>query len=153
MSNPRLSIRLKALRGTVRADRAPAGDPAARLSKCPGVPAGMSKSAAAEWVRLAPVAHRLGTLTEADLRGFELLCATLATERAASDQVELVGMTTATADGGLKPHPAVRIMETARAQSAALLASFGLTPKGRQSIDTAPPPANALHDQYFDRGR
>jgi hypothetical protein len=38
--------------------------------------------------------------------------------------------------------------ETARAQAARLLEAFGLTPKGRQSIDR-PPPMDELTDRFF----
>jgi P27 family predicted phage terminase small subunit len=112
--------------------------PADRLLKCPVPPTRLSKPAREEWLRLASVAHRLGTLTEADLRGFELLTETLATERTARETVAEAGMTVPTADGGMKPHPAVRIMETARNQAARLLESFGLNPKGRSTVETAP---------------
>jgi P27 family predicted phage terminase small subunit len=152
MPNPRKSTRLKVVTGTDRAARKPARDPAVRLDKCPSVPATISDDAKPEWKRLAPIAHRLGTLAEADLRAFELLCETLATERQARAEVASAGMTTATADGGLKPHPAVRIMETARAQAAALLANFGLTPRGRQSVNPAPLPSqNDVAEKYLAR--
>jgi P27 family predicted phage terminase small subunit len=111
---------------------------AARLRKCPPPPARLSKYAREEWSRLAPVAHRLGTLTEADLRGFELLVETLATERTARETVGADGLTVPTADGGSKSHPAVRCMETARNQAARMLESFGLNPKGRGTVETAP---------------
>src|SRR5918997_6578414 len=115
-----------------------ARDPTARLDEAPEPPAHLSARAAAEWRRLAPVAAELGSLTEADLRGFELLAETLATEAEARAAVEREGHAVPTAGGGRKPHPAVRVMETARAQAARLLAEFGLTPKGRRGLD--PPP-------------
>jgi P27 family predicted phage terminase small subunit len=108
------------------------------LSKVPLPAAGLSRLAREEWKKLAPVAHRLGTLTEADLRGFALLCEALGIERQAREAVASEGMTTSTADGGLKPHPAVRIMEGARRDAARLLESFGLNPKGRGTVETAP---------------
>jgi len=82
----------------------------------------------------------IGRLTGADLRALELLCETLASEGEARAVVAREGFTVPTADGGQKPHPAVRIMETARNQAHRLLADFGLTPKGRQAVDTTPPP-------------
>jgi P27 family predicted phage terminase small subunit len=80
----------------------------------------------------------LGTLTEADLRGFELLAETLATEAEARAVVEAQGCATTTAGGGAKSRPEVRVMETARAQAARLLAEFGLTPKGRRELGVLP---------------
>ena len=113
-------------------------DPAAPLAEAPEPPADLSARAAAEWRRLAPVAAALGTLTEADLRGFELLAETLATEAEARAVVEAEGCSVATAGGGRKTRPEVRVMETARAQAARLLAEFGLTPKGRRGLDPSP---------------
>lgn len=121
-----------------RQPKKPIGTPGERLKRCPLPPNTLSDGARREWLKLAKVAHHLGTLTAADLRGFELLCETLTTERTAREAVAAAGMTTKTADGGLKPHPGVRIMETARNQAARLLESFGLNPKGRGSVERAP---------------
>jgi P27 family predicted phage terminase small subunit len=82
---------------------------------------------------------RGGALSEADLCAFELLCETLATVATARLAIERDGTATRTADGGLKPHPSVRIMETASAQAAALLREFGLTPKARTGVSVSPP--------------
>lgn len=90
----------------------------------------------------------IGTLTQADLRAFELLAVTLAAEAEAREVIQREGLTVLTADGGRKPHPAVRIAETARAQAARLLSGFGLCPKGRQSLDPPPPPPGPA-DRYF----
>jgi P27 family predicted phage terminase small subunit len=110
----------------------------ARLSEVPDPPPALSDRAAAEWRELAPVTVWLGTLGSGDLRGFALLCETLATESEAHADVAARGFSIATTDGGLKGNPAVRVMETARAQAARLLEAFALTPRGRQAIDTVP---------------
>jgi len=139
MAAPRKSNLYKLIGGTTREDRRPKRDFAARLSRAPLPPARLSDRAAAEWRQLAPAVVALGTLTQADLRAFELLAVTLGTEMEAREVLQHEGMTVPTADGGRKPHPAVRVAETARAQAARLLADFGLTPRGRQSVDVAPP--------------
>lgn len=114
------------------------GDPAQRLSKVPSAPKHLGEHARREWKRMAPVAVRLGTLTEADLRAFELLCEMLETEARARETLEFAGSySVPTADGGQKPHPAVRIMETARNQAHRLLSDFGLTPRGRGQVSRA----------------
>ena len=95
-----------------------ARDPAARLAEAPEPPAHLSPRAAAEWRLLAPAAAALGTLAGADLRAFELLAETLATEAAARAVVEAEGCAVPTAGGGAKPRPEVRVMETARMQAA-----------------------------------
>ena len=128
----------KQLSGTARADRTPKRDVAQRLLTPPKPPSHMSPRARAEWRRIAPAVVGLGTLTTADLRAFEMLAQTLATATEAMETLEASGLSVPTADGGLKPHPCVRIMETARAQAKTLLSDFGLTPRGRQGVDTHP---------------
>lgn len=150
MANRRKSNLAKAIRGTARHDRVPKKDHAARLSRAPTPPAGLSEAAAAEWRRLAPSAVSIGTLTLADLRAFELLCETLAAEREARSTLQREGMSTSTGDGGRKPHPAVRVAESARRDAARLLADFGLTPRGRQSVDTLPPTDLHENGYFFD---
>jgi P27 family predicted phage terminase small subunit len=144
MGRPRKTDTLKRERNTLRPSRKVRPDAAARIKRAPSAPARLSARAAAEWRRLAPVAVKLGTLTPADSRAFELLCETLASEAEARELIAKEGMTTTTDSGGVKPHPAVRVVETARAQAARLLADFGMTPRGRQSVDVTPLP-NAAH--------
>ena len=130
---------------------AEARDLAAPLAEAPAPPADLSPRAAAEWRRLAPTAAALGTLAEADLRGFELLAGTLATEAEARAVVEREGHAVPTAGGGWKPRPEVRVMETARVQAARLLGEFGLTPRGRRGLDL-PRPRGEDDDDDFLRG-
>lgn len=82
----------------------------------PPATASRSSRAAAGWRGLAAVVTSAGTRTASDLRALQLLAVTLATEGEARETVEREGFTTATGDGGAKPHPAVQIMETARGQ-------------------------------------
>ena len=123
---------------TAHNPRQPRRDPTARLTAPPEPPPLLSERAAAEWRRLAPVAVALRTLSEPDLRGFELLVQTLATEAEAPAVIEAEGYTVPTSGNGLKPRPEVAAMERARVQAARLLADFGLTPKGRRGLDMAP---------------
>lgn len=134
----RRSNQAKNLSGTARADRVPKPEMAERLRTPPKSPPNLSDRAKAEWDRVAPAVVGLGTLTSADLRAFELLAQTLATATEATEALATDGLSVRTGDGGLKPHPAVRIMETARMQARALLAEFGLTPRGRQGVDVHP---------------
>ena len=101
-----------------------ARDKARRLA----MPTHLTAFAAEEWQRLAPAARRAGTLSTATVRSFELLVETLATERKARELVDRDGITVETGRGGVKPHPAVRTMEAARVQAAALLRLFRLEP-------------------------
>jgi P27 family predicted phage terminase small subunit len=150
MTAHRKSNLLKLMRGTAREDRKPKRDFARRLYRAPLPPSHLSARAASEWRGLARAAVSLGTLTGADLRAFELLAVTLATESEARDVLAREGLTVPTAGGGRKAHPGLRTAETARAQAATLLAAFGLTPRGRQSVDVLPPsPAGDLSAKYF----
>ena len=153
MPNPRTPLARKRLAGTDRADRNRPRTVSERLARCPVPPATLSEAGAAEWKRLAPTAHKLGTLAAADLRSFELLCEVLATERQAREVVGREGMTIATSDGGSKAHPGIKAMEVARNQAARLLESFGLTPKGRNHVDPAPEPRENKLAQFLDGGR
>ena len=108
------------------------------MTEPPEPPQQLSERAAAEWRRLAPVAVGLGTLTEGDLRCFELLAQTLATEAEARAVIEAEGYTVPTSGNGLKPRPEVAPMERARVPAPRLLADFALTPKGRRGVDMAP---------------
>src|SRR5438874_722997 len=101
------------------------------------MPSNLSDYGRNEWRRLAPSARRIGTLTPSTARSFELLVETLATERSARELVDEAGITVGTSAGGLKPHPAVRTMETARVQAAALLRLFRLDP-GKAAMKAAP---------------
>jgi len=141
LPQPRLSRAAKLATGTLRPSREAAPLAGERLAVPPAPPARLSPAAAAEWRGLAAVLTDAGTITAADCRALELLAATLATEAEARAVVAVEGFTVPTGDGGAKPHPAVRIMETARGQAAALLRDFGLTPRARASVDPAPAPA------------
>lgn len=94
-------------------------------------PSHLSPIAAEEWRALAPAAVAAGTLHARSVRTFEVLTETLATERAARELVGQHGITVTTGAGGVKPHPAVRSMEIARAQAVVLLKAFALDPTPR----------------------
>ncbi|OMG74906.1 phage terminase small subunit P27 family [Burkholderia ubonensis] len=135
---PRKSNAAKALAGTLRADRLK-GVASDQLDEAPPPPDGMSSRAAAEWKRVAPLVVSLGLLTASDLRALELLAETLATEAQLRETLDREGLTIATGSGGSKAHPALRALSDARAQATRLLDAFGLSPRGRQSIDAPPP--------------
>lgn len=149
MSNPRVPNELKELRGTERADRqkpALAGD---RLT-VPVLPAPdtASRGANEEWDDLIPLLVELGTICRADLRAFEQLCETLATQTAPQAVIETEGVLPKTGTGSFKTNPAMRSLETARNQAKVLHTGFGLTPKARSYVSAAPSPAG--YDPYSD---
>lgn len=99
-----------------------------RTGRRPAPPASLSTRAREEWRRLATIAHAAGTLTARSAKSFEILCEVLATERQARELVATEGITVKTGRDGVKPHPAVRTMETARAHAAVLMKAFRLEP-------------------------
>ena len=137
MARPPKRPDLKLIQGTARSRKR--GRPKAqRPSRCPAAPAHMSPAAKHEWRKLAPKAHQLGTLTDADLRAFELLCDTLVVVNDCRETLAREGFTAATGDGGMKTHPLVSVMNSANTFSVRLLSGFGLTPRGRLSAIAAP---------------
>jgi P27 family predicted phage terminase small subunit len=136
----------KRLSGSARRDRLPKRDLAARLIRAVPPPRGMSDRAKLEWRALMPAVLAIGTMSKADLRAFALLATTLAAESEAREAIERDGMVVVGGSGGRKSHPALKAAETARMQAMRLLESFGLTPRGRQSVDVIP-------DSMGDRAR
>ncbi|HJV88379.1 MAG TPA: phage terminase small subunit P27 family [Noviherbaspirillum sp.] len=110
----------------------------APLSVTPAPPLHLSSRAQDEWNRIVPAAMAIGTFTHADLRAMELLCDALATIAELSDAVRDEGYTLPTADGGRKGNPLLRAISEQRSHAMKLLASFGLTPLGRMSVDVKP---------------
>lgn len=137
MARPRMADTTKSSKGTLRNNRLAPATAAEALAKIPPPPSHLSAAASGEWKRLAPIVEGLGTVSGADMRAFELLCSTLATAGDAESTVRKEGMTMQTGGGGVRSHPAVKVMETARAQAARLLEQFGLTPKARNYVSKA----------------
>ncbi len=101
------------------------------LTTTPPAPDYLSAAASLEWAKIAPAAVATGTLTDGDLRALALLCECLASESAMREVLGREGVTVATGNDGMKPHPCLRALETARTQAHKLMADFGLTPKSR----------------------
>ncbi|MDX1486591.1 MAG: phage terminase small subunit P27 family [Acidiferrobacterales bacterium] len=131
------SKKRKQLSGTTRKDR-DRGTSGVTLKRCPAPPKHLTDRAKKEWRRLAPIAHGNGYLGKSDLRAFELLAESLATESEMRELVVNEGVTVSGGSGGLKAHPALKAMETARNQATRLLIEFGLTPRSRGSVDPVP---------------
>jgi P27 family predicted phage terminase small subunit len=137
MPRYRTSDASKRLAGTYRSDRAKRRPSVNGLVTVPAAPDHLTELARKEWHRLAPLVAEQRTLTQADLRGFELLCDTLASAAQAQEVIAREGMTI-TGDGGkIRAHPAVKILEAARAQATRLLIEYGLTPRARGHVEPA----------------
>jgi P27 family predicted phage terminase small subunit len=106
-----------------------------KLKRTPAVPHGLSERAQKIWPRLARSCVALGTLTDVDGPALEMLAEIMATGATALELIQRDGLVSTTAAGGAKTHPAIRVLEKARAQAHALMADFGLTPKARESLE------------------
>ena len=138
MPNPKLSKQTKQLKGTYRKERDKATIRADQaLMEAPPPPDTLTNGGRLEWLKLAPLACELGTITRADLRAFEQLCECLASASELQALVAAEGMLIPAANGGQKSHPAQRSLETARAQAHRLLEAFGLTPRSRNYVERA----------------
>jgi P27 family predicted phage terminase small subunit len=140
MPAERKSAARKRLQGTARADRQPHADYASRLRELPPAPRSLPPDARRIWRNLAAITVGLGVLTAADLPLLELLVVTIGAEAHARATLKADGLTIGAGSGGRKKHPAAAIAETARSQALTMMREFGLSPKARQSVDTAPPP-------------
>jgi P27 family predicted phage terminase small subunit len=145
MPNYRKPEAAKRRSGTYRPGRAMRSPKAAAALSVPLAPGYMTELGKVEWRRLAPLIHAQRTLAAADLRAFELLCETLATGAMAQAAIAAGGLTVVTPMGA-RAHPAVKIMEAARAGATRLLIEFGLTPRAREHVSAAPDeaPGNAF---------
>lgn len=134
----RRSTASKAARGTLRPGRIRQTPAAERLTAAPRPPAGLDPAAAAEWKLLAPLLVETGVLTRADLRTLRLLCETLASAASLDATIKAEGLTIESGSGARKAHPGLNALAVARSQAARLLDGFGLSPRGRASVDQAP---------------
>lgn len=151
MPNYPKSTTHKTLRGTYRDDRTKRINPETIPESCPEPPETLSQGALVEWLALAPTAWEQGTLVDADLRAFSLLCEVLATETSARELIVQEGTTIDAGSGGKKAHPALKQMETARSQATRLLESFGLTPRSRTNVEIKPPKKeSSIYDHLED---
>ncbi len=109
-----------------------------RLTRAAPPPRTLGPEAAKLWRHLLPMCVRIGSVRTSDLAAFELLVVALATERQARARLDQDGLTVATAAGGLKSHPCLKVAERARAQALGLLGQFGLTPVALQQVTFDP---------------
>ena len=150
MPNPRASQELKKLRGTDCVDRLTTPAAGDRLTEPPAAPNTLSRGAKQEWQALASVLVELGTICRGDLRAFEQLTETLATQNALQAVIETEGVLLKTGTGSFKTNPAMRSLETARNQAARLFTEFGLTPKARNYASPVPKSSDYNPYEHLD---
>lgn len=133
---PRTPTALKALRGTLRADRANPNEPAPD----PGIPPlrrGAAREVRREYERLSSALEKLRVVTMADGLALELCASALAEHRAALDTVLEKGHTyiVTTETGSMEyRRPEVAIAADAWRRATQMLQQFGLTPASRGKV-------------------
>ena len=97
-------------------------------------PTWLSPEALLHWNRLAPILERMRVLTEADVDALMLYCRECQVYSDAEKMIRRDGITMET-EQGLKKHPAVTVLHEAATHMRNLMASFGMTPSSRASVD------------------
>jgi P27 family predicted phage terminase small subunit len=125
----------KKVAGTFRPDRSKRQPKADRLKTVPPAPKHLTELARRQWSQIAPLIAEQRTLSPADLPALEQFSCTLATVAQAQAVVEAEGMTIRLDNGAVRCHPAVKILETARAQALRWCVEFGITPRARGHVE------------------
>jgi P27 family predicted phage terminase small subunit len=108
-----------------------------KVQQCPATLHGEARK---EWNRLAPQLYDLGLLTELDRNTLQMLCESWAQLQEANAVLKKEGYTVMGANGGVRPHPAVKIARDAQQTVRILSEAFGMTPaaRGRVAITKKP---------------
>lgn len=152
----RVPTAVKRLRGTLRTDRAPAGEPTPPVlaTRCPPwLPAGARRW----WRRLAPGLSEAGIASAWDAGGLALLCVHLDLAIEAAQAIERDGLLVAdpdhpAADGSTpkRKHPAAQLLRDQSAAVARWSAAFGLTPADRSRVSVTPEETPSLQELLSD---
>jgi P27 family predicted phage terminase small subunit len=94
----------------------------------------MSLEAKREWRRIAGALHGVGLLTEIDGVALAMLCESLAIYRQAKAALGDEGLVVVSDKGNSYQHPALGIMNSARADALKWAREFGMTPAARSRI-------------------
>lgn len=129
------SHKLKILEGrTNQGDSSPKPRPTFPVSP----PRGLPKHSRAFWKKYAPVLDRTGTLTEADVPAWTVLCNTWNTICQADQEIADKGLLIPGARGNeYVKNPAISILNAARQQFRLQCQAFGLDPFSRERLGVA----------------
>ena len=137
MGNPRKPTKLKALQGTLRADRTPEHEPQPEGRAEP--PESLSLEARAEWDRIAPELERLGLLTVLDRADFAVYCQAWADYNKVTEQLnEMASWTWQSEKGYRQVVPEVSIRKEAWTRIKESGSKLGLDPSSRSGLNVAP---------------
>jgi P27 family predicted phage terminase small subunit len=135
--------RLQALKGNPSKSRPRSAPPQPQVADAPPPPPErLSPYAREEWLAHSAELHRLGLLTQLDLRTFALYCEAAARHREAEELLAREGrLVVESADGPPRVHPAVRIASQAANDAIKFGAHFGLSPASRARLSLPEPKA------------
>jgi len=96
----------------------------------------LGEEARREWRRIAPLLHRAGLLAEVDGTALGMLCEALAMYHEAKRVLAVggEGLIVVSDKGNTYQHPAVGLMNSARADVLRWAREFGMTPAARSRI-------------------
>lgn len=94
-------------------------------------PRGLGKGAAKFWSEHAAELERLQLMTGVDVPAFRLMAEMYAIAVDAAAEVQAEGLTVASADGGLKKHPAFQVLRDSATSFRQFSHDFGLNPAAR----------------------
>lgn len=127
--------RIRELQGNPGKRKLPKGEPRPSVKdRVPSAPRWLSKEAKGEWRRIAPLLHRTGLLTEVDGVALGMMCEALAVYHQAKEAMGGEGLIVVSDKGNSYQHPALGIMNSARADVLRWAREFGMTPAARSRI-------------------
>jgi len=122
------------VRGTFKKYRRQ-GEPEFDKTDATTAPEWLNDLATEEWVRIAPVLAAKSVLTEVDMSSMAGYCQNYAKAIMAEEMIEKDGMTVTGGSGGLKPHPAIAIANSAWDRCLKFAQDLGITPSSRSRLN------------------
>lgn len=136
MARPRKPTKIKALQGTLRKSRIrPEWEPP---TGAPPMPEHFGADARRQWQLVLPVLLSAGLVTTTDASTLEAFCEAYQDWKSAAKLVAKEGQIIDT-PFGQKAHPAVKVLNDARAQCMSYAQRFGLDPASRSRIQVPKP--------------
>lgn len=132
-----LPTQLKLIQGTLQNCRTNKNEPMPPVT-VPKRPKHLSKAAAAEWNRMAPVLVDMGLLSGLDSACLAGYCELYARWQKAEQEIQTGGEVVATPNGSLQVSPWVSIAHRSMVEMRKFLAEFGLSPASRSKVTAIP---------------
>jgi len=129
---------LKKFKGTYDPRYGNPNAPKPRVSR-PTCPQFLTKTAKAEWKRIAPELEALGLLTQLDRAALAGYCSAFGDYVDASKVLAKEGLVIRDSKGRLIPHPILRVLNKSQEQMKSFLVEFGMTPSSRSRLSVVPP--------------